>query len=134
MHAPARLGGLTIPAPLILGGGKSNASSSVLSVTIDGATGVFEIVSIGGRSDGQSGARTTTHLQGVAVNASVQPRVEPRFGAGRSFYDVVQASAAAANTEDAIAAAATAHARSRAAGYATMINGADDDANGMWQG
>lgn len=130
MHAPARLGGLTIPAPLILGGGKSStssiSSSSGVSVTINGATGVFEIVSGGGRSDGQSGARATTHLQGVAVNASVQPRVEPRFGAGRGLFEIFEASAAT-HTADAFA-------HSRAAAYATMINGVDDNANGMWQG
>lgn len=62
------------------------------------------------------------------MNASVQPRVEPRFGAGRELFEIFEASAAAATHT------ADASAHSRAAAYATMINGVDDNANGMWQG
>ena len=63
-NAPACLGSLTIPAPLILGGGgksksktpSTSAATPAVSVTIDGATGGFEIVS------GAGGARVA-HLQ-----------------------------------------------------------------------
>ena len=141
-NAPARLGGLTIPAPLILGGrGKpksrtpsTSAATPAVLVTIDGATGVFEIVS------GAGGARVT-HLQGFAVNASVQPRVEQEqqirvgFAADRIYpdaFDVVFEASSAVNGDDDAAAAAAAAASSRAAAYATMVNGVRDDANGMW--
>ena len=84
-HGPARLGDLVIPMPLIMDRGKSTSSisssssfaSPAVSVTIECETGIFEIVSCSGRS-------RVTHLQGIAVNSSVQQQVEKEEQVGVS--------------------------------------------------
>lgn len=129
VHVPARLGGLTIPAPLILGGSHaqtgrtaSTSPSFAVSVTIDSATGVFEIVS-GSRAAGAG----VVHLQGLAVNASVARRHDDDVRTSADAADATRRGSIATEVFEAAAAEA-----SRAAAYAAMVNGVDDGANGMW--
>jgi len=129
VRVPARLGSLTIPAPLILGGlsaqkGRAALSSSDVgvSVMIDSATGAFEIVS--GSCAAGAGV---VHLQGLAMNT--MPRQNDNNA--RASVDAADAVRRGSIATEVFVDAAGAGA-SRAAAYATMANGVDDGANGMW--
>lgn len=127
VHAPARLGEMTIPAPLILRqrrgthGYQFSAGSAYdlpVMVTITGATGRFEIQSgTAGGSGSSSGSGSTAHLLGVVVNVPTLPLRQSLRIHGSNFTDIF---------EDASQTTAA------AAAYANVVNGINDDANGMW--
>ena len=123
VNAPARLGDVTIPAPLILDafrGGRHEVATAALSVAIDAASGAFEVMSSGARGS------LMTHLHGCAVNAAhgVDSPLQINNGVGAGYGPVLEWSFGAE--------AAVGHAGGGAAAYASMVNGVDDDANGMW--